>query len=195
MLARGFGRNRLARQQHFHRLLARHVARQRHHRRRAEQADIDARRGKARCVRGNREIATGDELAAGGGGNALHGGDHRLGQMHHRLHHGAAGVHELGEVGTAAIGIAAARGHFLHVMAGGEGGTIGRDDEATHALVGADLVQRRMKLRDQSFRQAVARRGTVEGEHGNAADIFAQQNWADQAERRGRSGASKILPA
>ena len=44
------------------------IARQRHHRRRAEQADIDARRAEGRLLRGDGEVAGGDELASGGRG-------------------------------------------------------------------------------------------------------------------------------
>ena len=64
----------------------------------------------------------------------------------------------LREIGAAAIGIAAARGQFLHVVAGGEGRTVGRDHHRAHALVVVDLLQRRVQFGDQAFRQAVARR-------------------------------------
>ena len=176
MLSRGRGRDRLAGQQHFHRLLARNVARQRHHRRRAEQSDIDAGRGKARGFGRDGEIAACDQLAAGRGRDALDGGDHGLRQMHDRLHHGAAGVHDLREIGAAAIGVAAPRGQFLHVVAGGEGRAVGGDHHRTHALVVVDLLQRPLQFRDQAFGEAVARGRAVERQHGDAADRLAEQD-------------------
>jgi hypothetical protein len=158
------------------RLLARNVARQRHHRRRTEQADVDAGRCEARGFRGNRQIAARDQLAAGGGRDALHGGDNRLRQVHDRLHHGAAGIHDLGKVGAATVGIAAARGQFLHVVAGGKCRAVGRDHDCADRLVVVNFLQRIVECRDQAFRQAVARRRPIEREHGDAADFFTQED-------------------
>ena len=61
----------LAGQQHLHRRLARHGAGQRDGGRRAEQADIHAGRAEARAGRRHGQVAGRDELAAGGGGDAL----------------------------------------------------------------------------------------------------------------------------
>jgi hypothetical protein len=82
--ARLLGRDELAREQHLHRRLARDGARQRHHRRRAEQSDIDIVDREPRRARRHREVAGGDELAAGRGRGAAHGRDHRLGQAGRR---------------------------------------------------------------------------------------------------------------
>ena len=60
-----------------------------HHRRRAEQPDLDAGGGEARALGGDRQVAGGHQLAAGGGGDAVHLGDHRLRQLVDRLHHHA----------------------------------------------------------------------------------------------------------
>jgi len=92
----------------------------------------------------------------------------------------------LPEIGTAAIGIAAARGQFLHVVARGEGRTVGRDDDGADAVVVVDLLQRAVQLSDQALRQAVARRRPVEGEDADAADIFLQQ---DRRLQRGRASS------
>ena len=81
-----------------------------------------------------------------------------------------------GEIAAAAIGIAAARGQFLHVVAGGEGRTVGRDHHRAHAGVVVNLLQRRVQFGDQAFRQAVAGLGPVEREHGDAAQRLAQEN-------------------
>src|SRR3546814_7117162 len=64
-------------------MLAADVARQRHHRRRAEQADVDARRGEARRFGGHSKITARHQLAAGSGGHAMHPGDHRLRSEEH----------------------------------------------------------------------------------------------------------------
>ena len=134
----------VAGEQHFHGVLARDVARQRHHRRRAEQADVDARRGEAGLGRGDGEIAACDELAAGGGGDALHRRDHRLRQVDDLLHHRAAGRHDLAEIGAAAVGIGAARGEFLEIVAGAERRAVRGQHDRAHRLVRRD---RRRALR------------------------------------------------
>ncbi|GCC48016.1 hypothetical protein chiPu_0032518, partial [Chiloscyllium punctatum] len=149
-------------QQHFHRLLARHVARQRHHWRRAEQPDVDTRRRKRGRLGGDREITACDELAAGRGGDALNSRDHRLRQVHDRLHHRAAGVHDLSKIGAATIGIAAPRGELLHVVPGGISRTIRGDHDGADVPVVADVVQRSMEAGDHALRKAVARRGAIE---------------------------------
>jgi hypothetical protein len=119
---------------------------------------------------GDREIAARDQLAAGGGRYALHGGDHGFRQMHDRLHHRAAGIHHLRKVGAAAVGIAAPRRQFLHVMARGEGRAIGRDHRRARCCRRGSRSAR-VQLGDQAFGEAVARAGPVEREHGDAADL------------------------
>src|SRR4030095_10869580 len=58
--------------------------------RRAERTDIDARRGKGRRARGDREVARGHELTPGGSGESVHFRDHRLRHPRDRRHHPAA---------------------------------------------------------------------------------------------------------
>ena len=65
----------VARHQHLERGLGRHVAGERHRRRGAEQADIDARDGEARVLAGDGEIAGADKLAARSGRDAMDAGD------------------------------------------------------------------------------------------------------------------------
>ena len=65
------GREEPAGRQHLEGALAADVAAERHHRGRAEQAEVDAVDGEAGAVGGERQIAGGDKLAAGGGGKAL----------------------------------------------------------------------------------------------------------------------------
>ena len=129
------GRYRLAGEQHFHCLFARNIARKRHHRRRAKQAYVDARGGECRGFGRDRKIAACDDLASRGGGDALYRCYYRFGQVHDRLHHCAAGVHDMREVGAAAIGIGATGGHLLHIVAGGKSRAIGRDHHRSDAFV------------------------------------------------------------
>ncbi|MGY3589066.1 hypothetical protein ACVIF9_007743 [Bradyrhizobium sp. USDA 4350] len=82
--------------------------------------------------------------------------------MHDRLHHRAAGVHDLCEIGAAAVGVGAPRGELLEVMAGAEGRAVGREHDGTDALVSADIVQRSVQLADQALGEAVAGRGAIE---------------------------------
>ena len=89
--ARGLlGRNHFAGEQHLHGGFARYVARQRYHRRRAEQTDIDAGGREFGRLRGDGEIATRHQLAAGRRRRGLDRGNDRLRQVDDLLHHGAA---------------------------------------------------------------------------------------------------------
>ena len=51
-----------------------------------------------------------------------------------------------------------------------------RDDDGTNAAVIGDLGERGMQARDQRFRKAVALRRAVQRQHGDRADVFAQQD-------------------
>ena len=83
---------------------AREVARERHHRRRAEQADMDARACRtAPRAPATARSQTGDELAAGRGRDALDRRDHRLRQADDPLHHRRAAPEHVGEAGAAAV--------------------------------------------------------------------------------------------
>jgi len=124
--------------------------------------------------------------------DALHGGHHGFGQVHDCLHHRAAGVHDLREIGTATISIGAACGEFFHVMAGGKGRAIGRDYDRAHVSVVMNVVQRRVQLGDQTFRQAVARRRPVEREHGDVACALAQQDRRLRRWCAGRLGGRRL---
>ena len=73
------------------------------------------------------EIAGGDKLAAGGGSDAMHLGDHRLGQGHDGLHQLAAAMED--RVIDLALGLAA---QFLQIMAGAEPGAGGGKDHHLH---------------------------------------------------------------
>ena len=151
------GGHHLAEQQHLHGALAADVARQGDHRRRAEEADVDAGRAELGGVGGDGEIAGGDELAAGGGGGALHGGDHRLGAGDDRLHHRGAARHRLGVEGEALVGVGAVRGELFQVVAGAEHGTVGGEHDGRDGAVGGEPREARVQPVDHVERQAVAR--------------------------------------
>ena len=85
----------VAGQRHLERPLAADVAGYRHERRVAEQPALAARQREAGRLGGDREVA-GDQLAAGGGGQRVHLGDHRLGDVLDRVHHLGAHVEQAG---------------------------------------------------------------------------------------------------
>ena len=91
---------------------------------------------------GDGEIATRHQLTAGGGRHTLHGRDYRLGQIHDPLHHIAARRHDVMEIGSAGIRVAAAAGEFLKVMPGAERGSIGSKHDRSNSVVGCDVTQR-----------------------------------------------------
>jgi len=108
------GRDHVAGEQHLQRALAANGAAEGHHRRGAEQADLDAGRGERGFFAGDGEVAGGDKLAAGGGGDALYFGDHRLRdglQLHHQLRANVEG---------AAIVVEVLAHHLSEIVAGGK---------------------------------------------------------------------------
>ena len=197
MRARVVGRNRLAGQQHFHRLLARHVARQRHHRRRAEQPDIDARAW--RSSRPPRRRPDRSLPPAGSRRRWRRPAPRRSPACGNRTIAASSRCrrHDLCEIGAAAIGVGAARGQFLEVVAGGKGRAVGGDHDGAHACVVRDRGERVAERREQRLRQAVAGLRPVEREDGDAAADLAQQDRRRAVRRRRRRsglGASWKYP-
>ena len=86
-LARARRLDHVAGEQHLHRGLPPDGARQRHHRGRAEQANMHPRRAKLGSIGGNSQITTSDQLASGGGGNAHYLSNDGLGAVNNGLHH------------------------------------------------------------------------------------------------------------
>jgi hypothetical protein len=89
------GVDELAGGQHLEDLLARDVARKRHHGRGAEEPDIHPVHAEPRVLGRDRQIAGGHQLTARGGGDAVDLGDDRLGQARDQLHHRAQRVEEI----------------------------------------------------------------------------------------------------
>ena len=120
------GGEEISGQQHPHRRLRRHRTRQRHHRRRAEQADPHPGRRESRRGGRNREIAAGHELASGGRGHPLNLGDDRLRDPLDQLHELGADGEEL--LLVVRIGPA----DLLEVVAGTEHVTGRAEDHRAH---------------------------------------------------------------
>jgi hypothetical protein len=170
------GIDEFARDQHLEGLLARDVARQRHHRGRAEKPDIDPVDPEARALGGHGQIAARHQLAARRGGDAVHLGDHRLRQGGDRLHHRRAAREEIGEIGRAAIGGLASRRHFLQVVARAErlARAADRDDPdrgipGQPLELGAQRRQHRVRKRVQLLRH-------VQRQPRHRAAVLAFQN-------------------
>ncbi len=77
------------------------------------------------------------------------------------------------------------RGHFLEVVAGGEGGAFGGDDDDAGGLVGGGFVQRGLQRGHQPGAERVAGVGAVEGQAQDGA--FA----AGKDERFGGGGVHR----
>ena len=149
-----------------------------------------------RCLRGDGEVAARDQLAAGGGGLACTRGDHRLRQGDDLLHHGAAGRHDLLEIGAAAVGVAAPPGELLEVVAGAERRPVGREHDRAHAGRAAIAVSASPSASSSRLGQAVARRRPVKRQHRDSGrrSRAAQRGAARGACGMGVHGASRLRP-
>jgi hypothetical protein len=114
--------------------------RQRHHRRRAEQANIDPGRGEVRVVGGDRQVCCRDQLAAGRGCDALDLRDHRPREVRDRLHQAAAQAEHLVVEFDRRIGP-----QLLEVVAGTERRAGATEDDHAHLVI----VGHRFQLRHQ----------------------------------------------
>ena len=148
--------DRLPGEQHLQRALAADRARERDHRRRAEQTNLHAGRGEARLVGGDRQVACGDELAAGGGGDPADLGDHGLGHAVDGLHELAAGVEQ------PLVEAHVAPDHLGEVVARRERRPRALDDDRAHARIGAGGAQHADQLLHELEAQRIALLGPVE---------------------------------
>ncbi len=84
---------------------------------------------------GDGQIAGGDELASGGGGDAMDARNHRLRDC-------LDGVHQLGaEVEDGAIAVDVAIHQLAQVVSGGECRAVGRQHDGAHVGFGAEFAQ------------------------------------------------------
>src|SRR6266851_10055802 len=157
-LERGGRRDELAGEEHFRGALAAEVARDRDRGRRTEEAEVDSRGGEARVVGGDREVALRDQLAAGGGRDAVDRGDDGLGQGDELLHHRAARDEERLDL---RLGM---RAHLLQVMAGAESAARAGDDDDTNRFVRGDRVELAMQRLEERLRERVVLPRPVEDE-------------------------------
>ena len=171
-------------EQHFHRLFGHHGAGYGHARGGAEQANLDARRGEGGGVGGHGNVASGDQLAAGGGGKSLYLGDDRLGQQADGFHHAGAGVKDGGVVVGAAVE------QLVEVVAGAEYGALGADDHDAGGGVVGDFVQPFLQGGQGAGGEGVAALGVVEGEDGDAVfiDVVVSDGQGFNFVRRGGAG-------
>ena len=130
---RGTRIDELAGEQHLERPLARHVARYRHARRRAEQSEVDARGGETRVRGGDRQVARGDQLASGSRRGAVHSCDHRLRHRLHRQHHAAARLEQPADERLVAVAH-----HFLEIVATRKRRTASGDHHHAHFVIASD---------------------------------------------------------
>ena len=128
-------------------------------------------RGEARALGGQRQVAAGDELAAGGGGDAMDPGDDRLGQMQD-------GEHQLAAAPEDRLMALPARlaAQLLQVMAGAEAGARGGQYDDLHRGISGKGGKRGQQLAHQGHGEGVACLGPVEGEGGDAVPVLAQQD-------------------
>jgi hypothetical protein len=90
---------------------------------------------------GDRQIATGDKLAARRGGDPVHLRDHGFRQADDRLHQTRALLQERVVIGPSSIGVLAMRRHFFEVVAGAECRTVGGYHDRAYAIVLARSVE------------------------------------------------------
>jgi len=131
-------------------------------------------RAKARALAGDRQVATGDELTAGGRRHAFDRGDDRLRQGDDLLHEVGAARHRLLVETLAAIGVVAMRLQLLEIVASRQRGAVGGDDDDAGRAIGFDREERV----DQRQAQRVARRRRLQRQRRHAAlALAAQQGW------------------
>ena len=174
--------------------LAREVAGQRHHRRRAEQAVAHARGRKARVGRGQRQIAGGDQLAAGGGRDAVDQRDHRLRQAGEREHDRRALLEQRPDLGR--VGALAAQ--LLEVVTGAEGAPLAGDHDHPDVRIVPDLVELALqrapaaRARGRCRHPAGSARGRPRPRHRCASRTGSGAAFSSAASGRSRSATSTM---
>ena len=135
------------------------------HRRGAEEADLHAGRGEGGVLGGDGEIAGGDQLAAGRGGDTLDFGDDGL-------RDGLELLHQLGaDIEDAAVFVDVAAGHLAEVVAGAEDLAGGGEDDGANLAIAADFVERGDEIEHQFEGEGVAALGAVQGDDGGGAFV------------------------
>ena len=128
--------DRLAGEQHFHRLLAADAPRERDARRAAEESEFHSGGRELRVRRCDREVALRHQLAARGESETVHARDHGL-------RYARDAQHELGAARKSVFGervITGLRAHFLQVVTRAERLAGAGDHDHAHLRVAADVV-------------------------------------------------------
>ena len=172
-------------QRHFHRMLPRNRAPDRDQRRRTEETDSDAGQRETRFRSGDREIASGGQLAPGGRRDPLDRRDHRLWQRDDRLHQIAAALHQRRVVLRAPVGIVAMRPDLPQVVPRRKRRTFAGEDDDPDRRVGGDRLERADQRLDHAEAQRVARGRRVERQRRDAGLVVA----ADEGRGRGFHGS------
>ena len=146
---RGAGVDRVPGQTELQRPLLGHIARHGHQRRVAEPSALAAGRGEAGVLGSHRQVRGRDELAAGGGRQAVHARHDGLGDGLHREHELGARFEQLAD----RLGVGARQ--VPEVVAGGEDRTIGGQDHAPSVAL-ARSAEGRRHVAQQPERQRVA---------------------------------------
>ena len=165
----GGGVDRLPREQHVERPLAPDRAGHGHHRRRAEESDLDAGRREGGGLRGQREVAGRDQLTAGGGGDALDGRDDGLRDTLDGLHQLRAGGED------PLLVLERATDQLAEVVSGAESPAFSPQDEGSNLGARALLPQGAGDLGHQGHRQRVATLGAVERDHDGGQRVHRGQ--------------------
>ena len=148
------------------------IARQRDHGRRAEQADIHARRRKPGLGSRHGEVAGRDKLATGRRCHALDDGDDGLRHGADLEHHGRARRHQFREKAASAIRRGAGSLDFLQVMPGREGGPVMRQQHDADGTITGCTSQGFMQGRDHRRGKRVPPLRIGERDHPDGAAIL-----------------------
>src|SRR5437879_6395354 len=162
--------DRVCGQEQLHGALAQQVAAHRDTGGRAEKAPADSRGGELRRLRGHRQVALRDELAAGRGRRALHARNDRLRQRGDRLHHPAALREQLLD-----LRLLLERADFFQIMAGAKAFSCSSQHHHTYFLIRNQRIKSGLKCVQHLARQQVHLLRAVHGQRADGVALIAQQ--------------------
>src|ERR1019366_1016700 len=119
--------------------------------------------GESGFLTGDGEMAGSHQLAPGGGGDALHFGDHGLWNGLQFLHEFGADVEDL------AVFVDVAAGQLAKIVAGAKDIPGGGEDHGADLAIAADFIEPADEIEHQFERERVAALGAVQGDDGDGA--------------------------
>src|ERR1019366_5326007 len=119
--------------------------------------------GESGFLTGDGEMAGSHQLAPGGGGDALHFGDHGLWNGLQLLHEFGADVEDL------AVFVDIAAGQLAKIVAGAKDFAGGGEDHGADLAIAADFLEGGDEIEHQFERERVAALGAVQGDDGDGA--------------------------